>query len=102
MLVKDRVAPFVGVEETSNRPKKRPRTMNKRVMARTGVASICTQPVAYSVQGKAGMRNHPIPGARIRCMVVTKFRPVRIEEKPRTKTPSTAMETAGVRMLYGA
>ena len=44
-----------------------------------------------------------MPGARSRWMVVTKFRPVRIEEKPRTKTPRTATEMlAGVRMLYGA
>ena len=69
-------------------------------MARTGVASICTQPVAYSVHGNAGIRNQPIPGARIRWMVVTKLRPVRIDENPRTKTPMTAIETfAGVWML---
>ncbi len=35
-----------------------------------------------------------MPGARIRCTVTTKFRPVRIEEKPVTNTPMAAVLTA--------
>ena len=36
------------------------------------------------------MRNHVIPGARMRWIVTMKFRPVRIEEKPVMKMPSAA------------
>ncbi len=39
------------------------------------------------------MRVQFIPGARILWMVVTKLMPVRIEEKPKMKTPKTARET---------
>ena len=35
-----------------------------------------------------------MPGARIVCTVTRKFRPVRIEEKPVMKTPTTAGATA--------
>ena len=36
----------------------------------------------------SGMRNHVMPGARIRWIVTMKFRPVRIDEKPVMKMPS--------------
>ena len=34
-----------------------------------------------------------MPGARMRCTVTMKLRPVRIEEKPAMKTPSAAVST---------
>jgi len=39
------------------------------------------------------MRIQVIPSARSRWMVVTKLRPVRIEEKPRMKTATVANDT---------
>src|ERR1039458_5157 len=39
---------------------------------------------------KSGRRDHVIPGARMRWMVTTKFRPVRMEENPATKIASPA------------
>ncbi len=44
--------------------------------------------VAYMDQIKSGKRNHVSPGARIRWIVTMKFKPVRIDEKPTTNTPS--------------
>ena len=44
--------------------------------------------VAYIDQRNSGMRNHVMPGARIRWIVTMKFRPVRIDEKPVMKMPS--------------
>ena len=38
----------------------------------------------------SGIRNQVMPGARIRCVVTMKFRPVRIDEKPVMKMPSAA------------
>ncbi len=53
-------------------------------------------------QTKSGNRPQVIPCARRRWMVVTKFTPVRIDEKPTTKTPKTARETlVVVRSLNG-
>ena len=34
-----------------------------------------------------------MPGARMRCTVTMKFRPVRIDEKPATKMPSAVAIT---------
>ena len=42
---------------------------------------------------KSGRRNHVIPGARILWMVTMKFSPVRIEEKPLMKIPTTTRAT---------
>ena len=39
------------------------------------------------------MRNQVIPGGRSVCMVTMKFRPVKIELKPRMKAPATAAVT---------
>ena len=39
------------------------------------------------------MRNHVIPGARMRWMVTMKFSPVRIDEKPVMKIPSAVGTT---------
>ena len=49
--------------------------------------------VAYSAHTKSGRRNHVIPGARMRCTVTMKLRPVRIEENPTMKTPAAASTT---------
>ncbi|MNL51077.1 hypothetical protein D3C87_1741450 [compost metagenome] len=64
-----------------------------RVMARTGVASTRMTLVAYSAQTKRGKRNQVRPGARIVWVVTMKLRPVRIEEKPTMKTPTTVAIT---------
>ncbi len=58
------------------------------VMASTGVASTCISEVAYMPQTNSGNRVQVMPGARIVCTVTRKFMPVRIDEKPRTKTPN--------------
>ena len=44
-----------------------------------------------------------MPGARMRCTVTMKFKPVRIEEKPEMKMPSPVGDHIGVRIrvLYG-
>ena len=39
------------------------------------------------------MRDHVMPGARMRCIVTMKFSPVRMDEKPATKMASAAMMT---------
>ncbi len=57
-------------------------------MAITGVPRMKMMLVAYIAQIKSGKRNQVMPGARILWMVTTKFRPVRIEEKPVMNTPS--------------
>ena len=88
----------------SNRPVPsiRSAATSTRVMARIGVARIWIQAVAYSDQVKSGRRPQVIPSALRRWMVVTKLRPVRIDEKPMMKTPSTARETlVPVRALKG-
>jgi hypothetical protein len=51
-------------------------------MPKIGVARTCTQAVAYSAQGKSGMRIQFMPLARRRCMVVMKLSPVMIDENP--------------------
>ena len=63
------------------------------VMARTGVASMITMLVAYIDQTNSGRRNHVRPGARMRCVVTMKFRPVRIDEKPVMNAPSVVAKT---------
>ena len=40
------------------------------------------------------MRNQPMPGGRSVCIVTMKLMPVKIELKPRMKTPVTAGTTA--------
>jgi hypothetical protein len=42
---------------------------------------------------KSGSRPQVIPGARILWIVTMKFSPVKIEEKPATKTPMAAAMT---------
>ena len=74
-------------------PNTRSRMTSSSVMPRMGVASTCTQAVAYSDQGNSGMRIQFMPTARRRWMVVMKLMPVRIEENPITNAPSTAMVT---------
>ncbi len=72
------------------------------MIARTGVASTCMSAVAYMPQTKSGSRVQVTPGARIVCTVTRKFRPVRIDEKPRMKTPSVIeMTLLTVCTLYG-
>ena len=58
------------------------------MIAITGVPSTLIRLVAYVDQMNSGMRNHVMPGARIRWIVTMKFRPVRIDEKPVMKIPS--------------
>ena len=71
-------------------------------MARTGVARICTALVAYRAHSISGRRIQVIPGARILWMVTMKFRPVKMDEKPRMKTPVSAHATGPtVVELYG-
>ena len=62
-------------------------------MPKIGVARTCTQAVAYSAQGKSGMRIQFMPLVRRRCMVVMKLSPVMMDEKPIRNTPNTAMVT---------
>ena len=56
-------------------------------IASTGTASRKIKLVAYSVQTKIGSRNQVMPGARIQCVVTTKFKPVSSDEKPAITTP---------------
>src|SRR6185503_19808311 len=77
-------------------PSERSAITSTRVIAMTGVPRIITRLVAYCAHTKSGRRNHVMPGARIRCTVTMKLKPVRIDEKPVTKTPSAAVVTAGV------
>ncbi len=62
-------------------------------MASTGVASTMTRETAYMAQTKSGNRNQLMPGMRRLWMVTMKLSPVRIEEKPVTKTPVTTRNT---------
>ena len=64
------------------------------VIARTGVPSTMMRLVAYCAQTKSGMRSQVIPGQRIVWTVTMMLRPVRIDEKPTTKTPMAAGTTA--------
>ena len=58
--------------------------------------------VAYRLQRNSGMRNHVIPAGRIMFIVTRKFRPVKMELKPRMKTPRLAVMTlVFVVVLYG-
>ncbi len=67
-----------------------------------GVARICTQAVEYSAQTKSGILNQDIPGARILWIVTMKFKPVRMDEKPRMNAAASAgMTFVVVRTLYG-
>ena len=51
---------------------------------------------------KSGRRLHVIPGARILCTVAMKFTPVRIDENPMMKAPSTmGMTHEFVSVEYG-
>ena len=56
-------------------PNARSRMTRNSVMAMIGVARTWIQAVAYSAQQKSGIRNHVIPGARSRWMVVMKLMP---------------------------
>ena len=58
------------------------------MIASTGVPSTKIRLVAYIDQRNSGMRNHVMPGARMRWIVTMKLRPVRIDEKPVMKMPS--------------
>ena len=49
--------------------------------------------VEYMPQMNNGMSNQPIPGARNLWTVAMKLRPVRIDEKPRTKTDIVIIAT---------
>src|SRR6202023_3104266 len=69
---------------------------SESVMASTGVASTKIRLVAYIDHRKSGIRNHVMPGARMRWIVTMKLRPVRIEEKPVTKMPSAVGMTCVV------
>jgi len=62
-------------------------------MATTGVPRIMTRLVAYIAQRNSGIRNHVRPGARMRCTVTMKLKPVRMDEKPAMNTPSAASVT---------
>ena len=64
------------------------------VMPSTGVASTWMSAVAYIAQTNSGSWNQPMPGARSLWMVTMKFRPVKIEVKPRTNAASTIRPTA--------
>ncbi len=64
-------------------------------MAMTGVPRMKMMLVAYIAQMKSGKRNQVMPGARILWMVTTKFKPVRMDEKPAMNTPR-AITTTGV------
>ena len=44
----------------------------------------------------SGRRNQVRPGARMRWMVTTKFRPVRMDEKPAMKMPTPGLNNVGV------
>ena len=74
-------------------PKKRSIEIRNSVIASTGVARTKMMLVAYMVQTKSGSRNHVNPGALILWMVTMKLSPVRIDEKPTTKTPAAAAMT---------
>ena len=73
------------------------------VIATTGVPRIITRLVAYCAQTNSGSRNHVRPGARMRCTVTMKLKPVRIDENPAMKTPTAASVTfvADPIVLYG-
>ncbi len=73
------------------------------MIARTGVPRTMIKLVAYIDQRNSGMRNHVMPGARIRWIVTMKFKPVRIDEKPVMKIPMAAGITLVVdeTVLYG-
>ena len=74
-------------------PQMRSTHITASVMAKTGVASTRITLVAYIDQMNSGNRNHVSPGARILWIVVMKFKPVMIEEKPATKTPAAIVIT---------
>jgi hypothetical protein len=57
------------------------------------VFSILSMLVAYIDQTKSGSRNHVSPGARMRCTVTMKLKPVRMDENPAMKTPVAASVT---------
>ena len=50
--------------------------------------------VEYSPHRNSGMRNQVMPGGRSLCTVTMKFRPVKIELKPRMNAPNVAGTTA--------
>ena len=71
-------------------------------MDRMGVASSCTQDVAYTDQVNRGICSHPIPLILMRWTVVMKFRPVSMEAMPRTNAASMVTTTlVWVSMLKG-
>ena len=74
-------------------PSKFSNATSRSVIATTGVPRIMMTLVAYCAQMKSGSRNQVIPGARILWMVVRKFTPVRMEEKPLMNTPERASAT---------
>ena len=72
------------------------------MIASTGVARIWMTAVEYMPQTNSGISNQPMPGARSLWTVAMKLSPVKIEEKPRTKTAMVIRVTApSVVVLYG-
>ena len=67
---------------------------SKTVIASTGVAMIWIRAVAYKAQANSGRRPQVMPLGRNLWIVTMKFRPVRIELKPRRKTPMATQITA--------
>src|SRR5262249_20061862 len=76
-------------------PKTRSTATRTRAMATTGVPSRKMMLVAYIDHRNSGRRNQVMPGARMRWMVATKFRPVRIDEKPGIRMPRAVASTWG-------
>ena len=70
-----------------------PTATSSSVTVSTGVPRIKIRLVAYSDHTNNGSRNHVSPGARMRWMVTMKLRPVRIDEKPTTSTPTAVKIT---------
>ena len=63
----------------------------------TGVPRIITRLVAYCAHTNSGSRNHVRPGARMRCTVTMKLKPVRIDEKPATNDADRRQRDGGRR-----
>jgi len=70
-------------------PSSRSAAIRARVIASTGVASNITSDTPYIDHTKRGRRNHVMPVVRMVWIVTMKLSPVRIDEKPTMKTPTT-------------
>ena len=57
------------------------------VIVRTGTANRKIKLVAYRVHTNNGNRHQVSPGARRRCTVTMKLRPVKIDENPEMTMP---------------